>query len=171
MGVQTEKVIIKSRNWQENVDAEVFKALVKPVSIGTALELIETKEDEVDLFECQEEYEIMMQCDSLEAYETLRHKTDEESEYRDCLEHDEYNTDEGLIMSMADPRNYPDGTLHVLEGEAYDEVHVARPMEELMQRIEVALDSGVGPALDRQRGRWQQSRAALRGRWRRPHPK
>ena len=76
----------------------------------------------------------MILCDSLEAYEELMYG----------IENDEYNTDENLISSMRDPRNYPDGNLCVLEGEAYDEVHVAQPMEEPMQRIELALDSGAG---------------------------
>ena len=31
---------------------------------------------------------------------------------------------------MRDPRNYPHGNLYVLEGKAYDEVHVAQSMEE-----------------------------------------
>ena len=53
VGVLTERVIIRSWNWHDNTDAQQFEALVKPASIGTALELIETEEDQVNFFECQ----------------------------------------------------------------------------------------------------------------------
>ena len=47
-------------------------------------------------------------------------------------------------MSIADPRHYTDIILQVPEGEAFDEVHMAQSLEEIMQRIEVALDFGAG---------------------------
>ena len=107
--------------------------------------------DDVDVLEtifhdCLEEWEIkfetMMLCDSLEAYEKLMHEIENDDvAYSEC---DEYNTDENLRRSMRDPRNYPDGSLCVLEGEAYDVVNVAQSCGEQMQRIEVALDSGAG---------------------------
>ena len=48
----------------------------------------------------------MMACDRLEAYEALMRKFD-------GPETDEYNTDEGVNVSIADPRHYTDITLQV----------------------------------------------------------
>ena len=133
----------------EALSAETPKVLSKDCWVQTELKReevgVQTEKsteyvDELEpiFHDCLEEWEIkfetMIVCDSLEAYEELMYG----------IENDEYNTDENLISSMRDPRNYPDGNLCVLEGEAYDEVHVAQSMEEPMQRIEVALDSGAG---------------------------
>ena len=124
----------------EASSAETPKVLSKDCWVQTELrrEEVGVQTEAVDpepiFYDCMEEWEVLMLCDSLEEYEKLMHE----------IETEEYNTDENLDESMRDSRNYPDGNLCVLEGEAYDEVNVAQSCEGSMQRIEMALDSGAG---------------------------
>ena len=124
----------------EALSAETPKVLSKDCWVQTELrrEEVGVQTEAVDpepiFYDCMEEWEVLMLCDSLEEYEKLMHE----------IETEEYNTDENLNESMRDSRNYPDGNLCVLEGEAYDEVNVAQSCEGSMQRIEMALDPGAG---------------------------
>ena len=67
---------------------------------------------------------MMMGCDRLEAYQALMRNLEPE----------------GLKVSIADPRHHTDIILQALEGDAFDEVHVAQFLEQVVRRIEVALD-------------------------------